>query len=183
MWFEIVLLINISRRCGSLLPCVASARSLLGRNEVTKLKFEGRTFHIYANQREVRAWTVGRFIGKETKAFLCVVGLLYCPARSLIFNVQDEKIILTYFAPTPEACKHLWKCGVENQAFYKWVFHRLLLVLLLCHDLETRFASPRVLRGRLLPPQGSPGVLKSHFPLGCLSARRWGASRSWPPVN
>ncbi|XP_075894021.1 FERM domain-containing protein 5 isoform X2 [Nelusetta ayraudi] len=49
-------------------------------NEVTKLKFEGRTFHIYANQRE---------------------------------------IILTYFAPTPEACKHLWKCGVENQAFYK----------------------------------------------------------------
>uniref|UniRef100_H3DPJ9 FERM domain-containing protein 5 n=1 Tax=Tetraodon nigroviridis TaxID=99883 RepID=H3DPJ9_TETNG len=52
-------------------------------NEVTKLKFEGKTFHIYANQRE------------------------------------DEKIILTYFAPTPEACKHLWKCGVENQAFYK----------------------------------------------------------------
>uniref|UniRef100_A0A8C1E5A3 FERM domain containing 5a n=1 Tax=Cyprinus carpio carpio TaxID=630221 RepID=A0A8C1E5A3_CYPCA len=32
---------------------------------------------------------------------------------------QDKKIILTYFAPTPEACKHLWKCGVENQAFYK----------------------------------------------------------------
>lgn len=55
------------------------------------------------------------------------LSLLYCPARSLIFNVQDEKIILTYFAPTPEACKHLWKCGVENQAFYKWVyaFHRL----------------------------------------------------------
>lgn len=56
--------------------------------------------------------------------FICL-GLLYFPARSLIFNVQDEKIILTYFAPTPEACKHLWKCGVENQAFYKWV-HKLL---------------------------------------------------------
>ncbi|XP_058500858.1 FERM domain-containing protein 5 isoform X2 [Solea solea] len=52
-------------------------------NEVTKLKFEGKTFHVYANQRE------------------------------------DKKIILTYFPPTPEACKHLWKCGVENQAFYK----------------------------------------------------------------
>ncbi|XP_056111825.1 FERM domain-containing protein 5 isoform X1 [Rhinichthys klamathensis goyatoka] len=52
-------------------------------HEVTKLKFEGKTFHIYANQKE------------------------------------DKKIILTYFAPTPEACKHLWKCGVENQAFYK----------------------------------------------------------------
>uniref|UniRef100_A0A8C8JSP5 FERM domain-containing protein 5 n=1 Tax=Oncorhynchus tshawytscha TaxID=74940 RepID=A0A8C8JSP5_ONCTS len=50
----------------------------LNWDEVTKLKFEAKTFHIY-----------------------------------------DKKIILTYFAPTPEACKHLWKCGVENQAFYK----------------------------------------------------------------
>ncbi|XP_030579543.1 FERM domain-containing protein 5-like [Archocentrus centrarchus] len=56
---------------------------LLKWEEVTKLKFEAKTFHIYANQKE------------------------------------DKKIILTYFAPTPEACKHLWKCGVENQAFYK----------------------------------------------------------------
>lgn len=52
-------------------------------NEVTKLKFEGKTFHLYAHQRE------------------------------------DRKSMLTYFAPTPEACKHLWKCGVEHQAFYK----------------------------------------------------------------
>ncbi|KAJ0069679.1 hypothetical protein NL108_011964 [Boleophthalmus pectinirostris] len=52
-------------------------------SEVTKLKFEGKTFHLYAHQNE------------------------------------DRKSILTYFAPTPEACKHLWKCGVEHQAFYK----------------------------------------------------------------
>ena len=39
----------------------------------------------------------------------------------LCYVFQDKKIILTYFAPTPEACKHLWKCGVENQAFYKSV--------------------------------------------------------------
>ncbi|XP_077375957.1 FERM domain-containing protein 5-like [Festucalex cinctus] len=56
---------------------------ILTWDEVTKLKFEAKTFHIYADQTE------------------------------------DQKIILTYFAPTPEACKHLWKCGVENQAFYK----------------------------------------------------------------
>ncbi|XP_061781219.1 FERM domain-containing protein 5 isoform X2 [Nerophis lumbriciformis] len=49
-------------------------------NEVTKLKFEGKMFHVNSTQKEM---------------------------------------VLTYFAPTPEACKHLWKCGVENQAFYK----------------------------------------------------------------
>uniref|UniRef100_A0A8C8R6J5 FERM domain containing 5 n=1 Tax=Pelusios castaneus TaxID=367368 RepID=A0A8C8R6J5_9SAUR len=53
------------------------------RNEVTKMKFEGKTFYLYVSQKE------------------------------------EKKIILTYFAPTPEACKHLWKCGIENQAFYK----------------------------------------------------------------
>ena len=47
------------------------------------------------------------------------VPVCYIFLHVLIFHVQDEKIILTYFAPTPEACKHLWKCGVENQAFYK----------------------------------------------------------------
>ncbi|XP_039217995.1 FERM domain-containing protein 5 isoform X2 [Crotalus tigris] len=35
------------------------------------------------------------------------------------FYLYEKKIVLTYFAPTPEACKHLWKCGIENQAFYK----------------------------------------------------------------
>ncbi|NXR94555.1 FRMD5 protein, partial [Hypocryptadius cinnamomeus] len=52
-------------------------------NEVTKMKFEGKTFYLYVSQKE------------------------------------EKKIVLTYFAPTPEACKHLWKCGIENQAFYK----------------------------------------------------------------
>ncbi|XP_061781218.1 FERM domain-containing protein 5 isoform X1 [Nerophis lumbriciformis] len=52
-------------------------------NEVTKLKFEGKMFHVNSTQKE------------------------------------EKKMVLTYFAPTPEACKHLWKCGVENQAFYK----------------------------------------------------------------
>uniref|UniRef100_A0A8C5M8G1 FERM domain-containing protein 3 n=1 Tax=Leptobrachium leishanense TaxID=445787 RepID=A0A8C5M8G1_9ANUR len=33
---------------------------------------------------------------------------------------KDKKNILTYHTSTPAACKHLWKCGVENQAFYKY---------------------------------------------------------------
>ncbi|XP_053574438.1 FERM domain-containing protein 5 isoform X1 [Bombina bombina] len=32
---------------------------------------------------------------------------------------EDKRLVLTFLAPTPEACKHLWKCGVENQSFYK----------------------------------------------------------------
>ncbi|KGL72905.1 FERM domain-containing protein 5, partial [Tinamus guttatus] len=57
-------------------------------NEVTKMKFEGKTFYLYVSQKE------------------------------------EKKIVLTYFAPTPEACKHLWKCGIENQAFYKYLHPR-----------------------------------------------------------
>uniref|UniRef100_A0A8C9V242 FERM domain containing 3 n=1 Tax=Scleropages formosus TaxID=113540 RepID=A0A8C9V242_SCLFO len=30
-----------------------------------------------------------------------------------------KKLVLTFHTSTPAACKHLWKCGVENQAFYK----------------------------------------------------------------
>lgn len=42
-----------------------------------------------------------------------------CSPPDSVFLLQEKKIVLTYFAPTPEACKHLWKCGIENQAFYK----------------------------------------------------------------
>uniref|UniRef100_H3A0M1 FERM domain containing 3 n=1 Tax=Latimeria chalumnae TaxID=7897 RepID=H3A0M1_LATCH len=38
-----------------------------------------------------------------------------------VIGVQKEKkVVLTYHTCTPAACKHLWKCGVENQAFYKY---------------------------------------------------------------
>ncbi|KAF0033945.1 hypothetical protein F2P81_014011 [Scophthalmus maximus] len=30
-----------------------------------------------------------------------------------------KKLVLTFHTSTPAACKHLWKCGVEHQAFYK----------------------------------------------------------------
>uniref|UniRef100_A0A663F7D0 FERM domain containing 3 n=1 Tax=Aquila chrysaetos chrysaetos TaxID=223781 RepID=A0A663F7D0_AQUCH len=31
-----------------------------------------------------------------------------------------KKAVLSFHTSTPAACKHLWKCGVENQAFYKY---------------------------------------------------------------
>ncbi|XP_043938123.1 FERM domain-containing protein 3 [Protopterus annectens] len=51
--------------------------------DASKLKFEGKTFHVVGLQKE-------------------------------------KKVVLTYHVSTPAACKHLWKCGVENQAFYKY---------------------------------------------------------------
>ncbi|KAJ4942034.1 hypothetical protein JOQ06_011904, partial [Pogonophryne albipinna] len=52
------------------------------RADVSKLKFEGKTFYVIGIQKE-------------------------------------KKLVLTFHTSTPAACKHLWKCGVENQAFYK----------------------------------------------------------------
>ncbi|XP_030423290.1 FERM domain-containing protein 3 isoform X2 [Gopherus evgoodei] len=33
---------------------------------------------------------------------------------------REKKAMLSFHTSTPAACKHLWKCGVENQAFYKY---------------------------------------------------------------
>ncbi|XP_056319032.1 FERM domain-containing protein 3 [Danio aesculapii] len=55
---------------------------LLKWADVSKFKFEGKTFYVIGVQRE-------------------------------------KKLVLTFHTSTPAACKHLWKCGVENQAFYK----------------------------------------------------------------
>ncbi|XP_005352716.1 FERM domain-containing protein 3 isoform X1 [Microtus ochrogaster] len=38
-----------------------------------------------------------------------------------VIGTQKEKnSVLSFHTSTPAACKHLWKCGVENQAFYKY---------------------------------------------------------------
>ncbi|XP_056628823.1 FERM domain-containing protein 3 isoform X1 [Triplophysa dalaica] len=55
---------------------------LLKWADVSKFKFEGKTFYVIGLQRE-------------------------------------KKLVLTFHTSTPAACKHLWKCAVENQAFYK----------------------------------------------------------------
>ncbi|KAB5567751.1 hypothetical protein PHYPO_G00236450 [Pangasianodon hypophthalmus] len=55
---------------------------LLKWPDVSRFKFEGKTFYVIGVQRE-------------------------------------KKLVLTFHTSTPAACKHLWKCGVENQAFYK----------------------------------------------------------------
>ncbi|XP_055024022.2 FERM domain-containing protein 3 isoform X1 [Misgurnus anguillicaudatus] len=55
---------------------------LLKWADVSKFKFEGKTFYVIGVQRE-------------------------------------KKLVLTFHTSTPAACKHLWKCAVENQAFYK----------------------------------------------------------------
>ncbi|KAF1644954.1 FERM domain-containing protein 3, partial [Aptenodytes patagonicus] len=47
-----------------------------------------------------------------------------------VFGAQKEKkAVLSFHTSTPAACKHLWKCGVENQAFYKYVNLKSLPIL------------------------------------------------------
>uniref|UniRef100_A0A8C1T134 FERM domain-containing protein 3 n=1 Tax=Cyprinus carpio TaxID=7962 RepID=A0A8C1T134_CYPCA len=55
---------------------------LLKWADVSKFKFEGKTFYVIGVQKE-------------------------------------KKLVLTFHTSTPASCKHLWKCAVENQAFYK----------------------------------------------------------------
>nr|XP_056704701.1 FERM domain-containing protein 3 [Euleptes europaea] len=38
----------------------------------------------------------------------------------VIGTQKEKKAMLSFHTSTPAACKHLWKCGVENQAFYKF---------------------------------------------------------------
>nr|XP_020458232.1 FERM domain-containing protein 3 isoform X2 [Monopterus albus] len=62
--------------------------------DVSKLKFEGKTFYVIGIQKEIS-----------------LTGRIHCN--------RMKKLVLTFHTSTPAACKHLWKCGVENQAFYK----------------------------------------------------------------
>ncbi|XP_029573754.1 FERM domain-containing protein 3 isoform X3 [Salmo trutta] len=66
---------------------------LLKWADVNKLKFEGKTFYVIGIQKEIS-----------------LTGRMHC---------NMKKLVLTFHTSTPAACKHLWKCGVENQAFYK----------------------------------------------------------------
>ncbi|XP_035514698.1 FERM domain-containing protein 3 [Morone saxatilis] len=70
---------------------------LLKWNDVSKLKFEGKTFYVIGIQKEIS-----------------LTGRIHCNRMSSL-----KKLVLTFHTSTPAACKHLWKCGVENQAFYK----------------------------------------------------------------
>ncbi|XP_060030524.1 FERM domain-containing protein 5 isoform X3 [Erinaceus europaeus] len=87
-------------------------------NEVTKLKFEGKTFYLYVSQKE------------------------------------EKKIILTYFAPTPEACKHLWKCGIENQAFYNGRVAKEVME----SSAKIKREPPEIHRAGMVPSRSCPSI-------------------------
>ncbi|XP_026042343.1 FERM domain-containing protein 3 isoform X2 [Astatotilapia calliptera] len=96
---------------------------LLKWADVSKLKFEGKTFYVIGIQKEINVLsdcTVCYPVHHHTHC-ICVslfqislTGRIHCNRMSSL-----KKLVLTFHTSTPAACKHLWKCGVENQAFYK----------------------------------------------------------------
>ncbi|KAJ7416724.1 FERM domain-containing protein 3 [Willisornis vidua] len=59
--------------------------------------------------------------GQKVKTWCDVYKLKFEGKIFYVFGAQKEKkAMLSFHTSTPAACKHLWKCGVENQAFYKY---------------------------------------------------------------
>ncbi|XP_041855060.1 FERM domain-containing protein 3 isoform X2 [Melanotaenia boesemani] len=89
---------------------------LLKWADVSKLKFEGKTFYVIGIQKELNC-TVCNPVHHHTH-YICV-SLFQISLTGRIHCNRMKKLVLTFHTSTPAACKHLWKCGVENQAFYK----------------------------------------------------------------
>ncbi|XP_023199718.1 FERM domain-containing protein 3 isoform X1 [Xiphophorus maculatus] len=89
---------------------------LLKWGDVSKLKFEGKTFYVIGVQKEINC-TVCNPVHHHTQS-ICV-SLFQISLTGRIQCNRMKKLVLTFHTSTPAACKHLWKCGVENQAFYK----------------------------------------------------------------
>ncbi|XP_039887608.1 FERM domain-containing protein 3 isoform X2 [Simochromis diagramma] len=93
---------------------------LLKWADVSKLKFEGKTFYVIGIQKEINVLsdcTVCYPVHHHTHC-ICV-SLFQISLTGRIHCNRMKKLVLTFHTSTPAACKHLWKCGVENQAFYK----------------------------------------------------------------
>ncbi|KAL2092111.1 hypothetical protein ACEWY4_011909 [Coilia grayii] len=73
------------------------------------LGFTARGFVVFQGNKRIHLlkWADVNKLKFEGKTFY-VIGLQ-----------REKKLVLTFHTSTPAACKHLWKCGVENQAFYK----------------------------------------------------------------
>ncbi|XP_051039514.1 FERM domain-containing protein 5 isoform X3 [Phodopus roborovskii] len=67
---------------------------------------------------------------------------------------EEKKIILTYFAPTPEACKHLWKCGIENQAFYNGRVAKEVME----SSAKIKREPPEIHRAGMVPSRSCPSI-------------------------
>uniref|UniRef100_A0A8C1ELZ4 FERM domain containing 3 n=1 Tax=Cyprinus carpio carpio TaxID=630221 RepID=A0A8C1ELZ4_CYPCA len=62
------------------------------------------------------------FLGFTARGFVMIVSTFSVPHINysfFLFIYLQKKLVLTFHTSTPASCKHLWKCAVENQAFYK----------------------------------------------------------------
>uniref|UniRef100_A0A8C9WNN7 FERM domain containing 3 n=1 Tax=Scleropages formosus TaxID=113540 RepID=A0A8C9WNN7_SCLFO len=82
------------------------------------LGFTATGFVVFQGNKRIHLlkWSMGF----DRSAGSCALPLSIALTTTLpLCLCPQKKLVLTFHTSTPAACKHLWKCGVENQAFYK----------------------------------------------------------------
>uniref|UniRef100_A0ABM5FSH7 FERM domain-containing protein 3 isoform X2 n=1 Tax=Pogona vitticeps TaxID=103695 RepID=A0ABM5FSH7_9SAUR len=76
-------------------------------------------FRIFPKQSQKLERKIAELHKNEFRSDVCK--LKFEGKTFYVIGIQKEKkAMLSFHTSTPAACKHLWKCGVENQAFYKY---------------------------------------------------------------
>uniref|UniRef100_A0A8D0EYK5 FERM domain containing 3 n=1 Tax=Strix occidentalis caurina TaxID=311401 RepID=A0A8D0EYK5_STROC len=94
--------------------------------EMHKNEFRGQSpavaeFNLLLKSYSLETYGVDPHPCKDSMATTTFLG--FTAAGFVLLQTENSTFslaVLSFHTSTPAACKHLWKCGVENQAFYKY---------------------------------------------------------------